>query len=113
MPVIQDIGPVCRATDATVTVAIDPPVLISGFALQFQVMHRFGGISGLINKYAASGFNNVSGINVTNAANGQFTVSIGATDTSGLDYGNFAYRALRTTSGSQTVLSEGFLVLVP
>jgi len=112
MPVIADI-PFTKFEDGTLTISLEPSVAIGGWNIQFQVWKRFGGESGLITKSTASGYNNVSGIDITNSGLGIFDISIGSHDTSGLDFGNYASKAERLTSGNRTVLTEGYLILTP
>ena len=102
-----------RLEAGTLNVELTPPTNISGWSLLFQAKKYFGGESGLINAYAASGYNNVSGINVHNAGAGMFSVAIPAGATSGWNYGNYAFSAQRTDSGFQTVLSQGFMLVNP
>ena len=61
----------------------------------------------------ASGFNNQSGINITDSGQGKFTVSFFGTDTSGLDPGNFAASCVRVDSGFRTTLTEGYISITP
>jgi len=77
--------------------------------LQFEVQHRFGGISGLITKNVASGFNGASGITVTNSGLGYFTVGINSIDTSGFDFKNYSFDVQRLDSGSRTVIAQGIM----
>lgn len=78
------------------------------------VQHRFGGISGIIVKSVASGFAaGQSGFTYLNSGQGQFQVNFNSVDTSGMDYGNFAFAIERLDSGSRTVISEGYLMLSP
>jgi anti-sigma factor RsiW len=101
-----------RYEDGVLSISMRPPVSIGAWNLLFSLSKRFGG-EPTINKYAASGFSNVSGIAVVNSGQGTFSVTINSVDTSGLEYGNYAFQAIRTDSGSRTVLSEGYLVLTP
>ncbi len=102
-----------RSEDGLINVSMTPPVAISGWSLQFQLMHRYGGVVPLINKYCASGFNNVSGINVTNGNLGVFNVALNQPDTSGLVSKNYFASILRTDSGSFGTLAEGIFSLLP
>lgn len=112
MPIYVDM-PCVQLQDRTISVGLEPPTGVSGWTLQFLATRRFGGTSGLITKSAASGFNNVSGINVTNGPLGQFDVEIDSADTSGLAYGAYATKIQRLDSGSVTPLTEGFLLILP
>lgn len=112
MPALQDFA-LGIYEDATIQVNLSPPTNISGFDLRFRLMSRFGGVSGLVVKTCASGYNNVSGINVNNGPQGQFQIRLNSIDTSGLDTRNYSYSVERTTSGSRTILTEGFVVILP
>lgn len=107
-----------RGTDTTLSVKLSGTSAfsgqnISGQGFEFVVSHRLGNVSGFFTKSAASGYNNVSGINVLHTSGKTFDVSINAADTSGLCPGNHAYATGRTDSGSRTVLQEGFILLLP
>lgn len=104
---------VVRGIDFTITVPLAPPVAIGGWSIEMTVQKRFGGLSGLINKYVSSGMNNQSGINITNSGLGIFNVNFNACDTSGLDFGTYVYEANRLDSGSAAVLAEGALIILP
>ncbi len=112
MPVLVDFS-LSRPESATLTVSMTPAVPIGGWSIQFQALKRFGGISGLITKSVSSGFNGLSGITVTNSGQGVFNISLYSSDTSGLSYGNYAYSNMRLDSGFITVLTEGYLQLIP
>lgn len=112
MPMNQTIF-LARYQDGTLTVDLTPPTNITNWALRFEMMNHFGGVSGIVTKSAASGFNNVSGINVTNATGGIFNVNFQSTDTSGLEYGAYAYTIERMDSGSRTTLVEGYVNVGP
>lgn len=112
MPVIVNIT-ISRYEDAVLTIGLEPPTPVGGHTIQFQTLRAFGGVSGLINKYVASGLNNQSGINITNSGQGIFNVRINELDTSGWNYGNYAYQVKRLDSGFATVYTEGFINLVP
>lgn len=105
---------IIRKEDALLSISLNPPVSIAGWSLEFRVNKRFGSCSGLIIKSAnLPTFNNVSGINVTNTAQGMFQVTLNSVDTSGFDFGNYAYGVQRLNAGNVTALSEGFLILLP
>lgn len=115
MPLSIDFG-LDRFEDGVVTVTMTPALNISGETLQFTLRKRHqnvsGSTSGLIVKSAASGFNNVSGVNVTDGINGRFNVALFRTDLSGeWDPGNYAFTVERLTSGSQRTLVEGFRLM--
>lgn len=112
MPVLNDFA-FTRYDDGILTMPMVPPVAVGGWNVQFKVQHRFGGISGLIVKSMASGFSGVSGITVTNSGNGVFNIALNSADTSGMEYGNYSFAVERLDSGSRTLLSEGYLILLP
>jgi hypothetical protein len=102
-----------RLEDAVLTVSMTPPTNISGKMIRFMAQHRFGGISGFATKYAASGFNNVSGINVIDGVQGRFQISLNSVDSSGLDYGNYATASEFLDPGQRTIVTEGYMAITP
>lgn len=112
MPVYKDFNLV-RYEDGTLIVSMTPPIPIGGWDISFSVNKHFGmGIgSGLINKYVGSGYNNQSGINITNSGNGVFSVSIRSMDTSGVDAGSYVYSIDRVTSGNRSSLTQGYFTV--
>ena len=99
--------------DGTLVVPLQPPVGISGWNISFTMWRRpqtiSGSVSGLITKSAASGFNNVSGIQVSDGVAGVFNVNLYRLDVSGgLDPGNYFYQIARLDSGNATILTTGF-----
>lgn len=102
-----------RGEDGTLVISMQPATDVSGWPIRFQVAKRFGSDAPFVTKSVASGFNGASGILVTNGPQGVFNVDIKSIDTSGLQFGNWAYTAQRDSSGSRTVLSEGFMLLLP
>lgn len=99
--------------DGTISISMQPPVAIGGWSLQTVVSKRAGGDSNYIVKNAASGYYNVSGMNIVNSGQGVFSVSLQSVDTSGMDYGLFSYNVSRLNSGNRVTLVEGFLTLLP
>lgn len=112
MPIITNI-PQVKFDDGFFNVALVPAQNISGWTIEMKTTKRFGGSSGLIVKSCASGYNNVSGIQVVNGAQGKFKVAITSLDTSGLEYGNYATEINRLDSGSHVALTQGYLSLIP
>lgn len=114
MPIQADFV-LAKFEDGVLTISMVPAVAIGAWDIRFQLNKNFGmgQGSGLINKSCCSGFNGVSGITVTNSGQGTFNVSIQGINTSGLDYGNYAYTVQRYNSGFSTVLSRGYLLLEP
>ncbi len=106
-----------RHADGDLTVSLAPQANISGWTLQTTMWKNYqnvsGSVSGLITKSCASGFNNVSGINVTNGIQGTFMVHFNRFDVSGnLDSGAYYFKAERMDSGNASVIAEGYR-LVP
>lgn len=100
--------------DATITIAISPATNIGTWDFDFTVMNRFGGTSGLINKVSSSGYGGgQSGITITNSGQGTLNVRINSPDTSGLCTGLYAFSLERTNSGSRTVVTYGYMKLLP
>jgi len=97
-----------RFEDAVLSVSLTPAVNISGQSIRFLSQHRFGGLSGFAIKSVASGFNNVSGINVTDGVNGVMQITLNSVDSSGLDFGNYAYSIERLDNNSRTLYTAGF-----
>ena len=98
--------------DGTLTIGLQPAVNISGWTLQCTTWKNqqtiSGSVSGLITKSAASGFNNVSGINVTNGAGGVLNVNFNRFDVSGgLEVGTYYFLLERLDSGNATPLANG------
>ena len=108
MPQYFDFGLIPN-TDLTLQVQMTPPVNISSWGIQLYMTTRFGGISGVIVSYLASGYsNNVSGMSIINSGQGIFSAFIPKLLMSGRDTGDYAYNFNRTDSGSAAVLVEGF-----
>lgn len=84
--------------DVTITVTMNPATSLSGWTLSFTTTEDQG--SALITKTTSSG------ITVTDATNGIFTVTLAAADTSALP-GSYGYRIRRTDSGQNTLLAYG------
>lgn len=101
-----------KREDATVTIPLTPPTNIQGWGMEFFLSYRFGSTSGRIVKSMASGFYGVSGMDVENALEGIFNVSVNGIETSGLDAGNYAYTIRRTNSGYVSDVTQGYLSLL-
>lgn len=111
MPVILDFSLPIQS-DATLAVAMQPSTNVSGWTIEFNLMKRFGG-EPRVARSCASGYNNVSGVNVTDGSLGYFTVSLRRADTSGQDYGVQSYQINRNMSGRFEPLCEGFVTFTP
>lgn len=112
MATLQDFA-IARWEDGILQITMNPSVAIGGWTIRFQAQHRFGGISGAIQRYISTGKNNQSGINILNSGLGIFTVQINSVDTSGLDFSNLTYVTERMDSGFRTIINEGFIALLP
>lgn len=112
MATLQDFS-IDRGEDATIRIVMTPPTAIGGWEIRFLLTKRFGNVSGIFQKSVASGYNNVSGINIINSGQGIFDVSINTGNTSGLNYSNFTYTSKRLNSGYVTTLCEGYLSIMP
>lgn len=112
MSVQGDFG-IIRYEDGIITVNLTPPVAITGWSIVWTCQKRFGNTPDPVAvRSASSGFNGVSGITVTNAGQGVFTIQLPTqAEMSGRDFGNYANSAIRTDSGYRTVLSQGFMQL--
>ena len=112
MPLIADFT-LARQEDSPLTISMSPTVPIGAWNIEFTCQKRFGGQTDLISKITNSGYNSVSGITIVNSGNGTFSVTINSNETSGLQYGNYAYLIERLGSGTRTILVEGYLILTP
>ena len=99
--------------DGNLTITIAPPAPIGGWSLELQVTKRLGSSSGLITKSMSSGYYNVSGMNITNSGGGIFQAKFFKQDTSGLDFGNYAYTVQRTDSGLGSQVAFGSFIILP
>lgn len=99
--------------DGTLTVSLVPPIPIGGFSMEYLETSRFGGLSGIVQKYMASGYYGVSGMNIVNSGLGVFSVQMNSSDCSGFDFGNHAYLIQRTDPGARTVFVEGYRLILP
>lgn len=111
MPILTDFTLV-RYEDATLTIGLSPPAPIGAWEIQFTLKNRFGG-DAFVTKSVNSGFNNSSGINITDSGVGVFNVNINSVDTSGRDFGSYAFGVEKLNSGSRSTLVEGYLILTP
>lgn len=102
-----------RGEDVTLLIPLDTPSPLGGKPLEFQVLNRFGGASGLIVKTCNSGFNGVSGLAVVNSGQGQLQADIWSPDTSGWVPKSYVYQVDDLSSGVRSRISEGFLVVDP
>lgn len=93
--------------DGNITMGLQPPGPIGGKSIEFAMMKRPGG-SGIVLKSCASGFVNVSGINILNSGTGIISINLFQSEISGQEAGNYFYQIRETTSGHRTVISEGF-----
>jgi hypothetical protein len=100
-------------SDGMLTIGMAPPQPIGGWSIRLEVLNAFGGMSGLIQKYCASGYNGVSGITVVNSGEGIMQVQFNSPDTSGMNYGNYPIVVEALQSGGRTPICEGYFTLGP
>lgn len=112
MPHEQDFS-ISRYVDVTVVIDVRPPMPIGGLDIRMTVSDRFGSTSPRFVKYMASGFYGVSGLAIVNSGQGVLSARIRSLDTSGLDWGNYAFEVKRWDSGNVTDLTQGYLILKP
>jgi len=99
--------------DGVLTIGTTPPTAIGGWEIQLTVNKRMGGDSNYIVLTTSSGFNGTSGITITNSGNGTYRANFNSVYTSGLEFGNYAYTVERLSSGSRTLLVQGFFTVTP
>lgn len=114
MPIQIDYALV-RFEDGQLVVALTPPTPIGGWTIQYTEAVRFGtpSASGIVIRSTASGYNGVSGITVLNSGVGEFSVEVRSVDSSGREFGNYAFWIERLDSGSRTMLTQGYKMLKP
>jgi hypothetical protein len=105
--------PISRHSDVTVVIDLRPPAPVGGLDVRMTVADSFGSTSGRFVKYMNSGFYGVSGLTIVNSGAGVIAATIRAVDTSGLDWGNYAYEVKRFESGTETPWTQGYLILRP
>lgn len=110
MPIYSDF-PLARYEDGVLTIVLTPPEPIGGKTIEFVVAHRFGG-DPFVTKSVASGYNAVSGIEVTDSGAGVMSIPLfGTVDLSGQPAKNYAWECLRVDSGYRTIYAQGYVVL--
>ena len=77
---------------------------ITGWTLGFYMRKEHGG-SVVLTKTTSSG------ITITSAATGVFTVAIDDTDTADFTPGNYVYEVARTNAGAAVVITKGTVTL--
>lgn len=110
MPIYGDFSLV-KYEDGILTINMNPPVPIGAWDIRFRLSKRFGSDELISEKTVASGFNNQSGINITDSGQGRFRITVKGSEMSGYDAGNYAFDVTRFTSGSRTTLAQGYLLL--
>jgi len=108
MPVTSDFR-LDLSSDGVVTLQLAPPNAIGGWSLQFILSKAFGGTA-QVTKSMASGYYNVSGMNIVNSGQGILSITFHPAEVSGLDQGNYAYQISRLDSGYQSDLADGFRI---
>ncbi len=109
MPVLADFNSI-TGEHSSINMSLNSPTSVSGWTIRYRETKYFGGSSGFAEAHVASGFNAVSGIEVTNGPLGHLTITLRAGDTSGR-VGSYPYRIERLDSGFQSVLTEGYRVI--
>lgn len=108
MPNLQSF-PITRGDNIDLLINLAPPTSISGWTLALNVGRQFGGAGDLIQtSTAVSG-----GITVQNAGQGVFSIPLTPSETSGLDFGNYAYWVRKTAPDNIITLIEGYLQVQP
>jgi hypothetical protein len=98
--------------DGVLNIELQPPTAIGGWLINWSLYKRYGSpSSGIAIRSAASGYNGVSGVTVTDSGAGRFSVTFWGSDTSGLDAGNYVHSAVRMDSGFRTNIVDGFVSL--
>ncbi len=110
MPVIIDFV-IDQGDDESIVLDLVPPTPIGGIGYTFQVGKRFGWASGLITKSVASGFDGASGITILDSGAGRMRIDIDPIDTSGFQFGNYAYQIWRESP--RQVATQGFMLCNP
>lgn len=96
-----------RSEKGTLNVTTNPPTMIGGWTLECQMTKRQGGATALVIKSMASGYYGVSGMDMVNSGQGNYTVGFFPAEVSGKDPGAYSYNISRTDSGYQTTLVFG------
>lgn len=96
-----------KGEDITLTVTMAPATVITGWTLAFKLRKTFGDTV-LVTKTTGG-----SGITITDATNGVFTVTIPKASTQDLDARAYVFDVARTDSGFQKILTIGALTLLP
>lgn len=110
MPIYSNI-PVAPGSDFSIQTTLVPVTPIGGWNIVLTVTNRLYGISGLIVSSINSGFiGNSSGGNVINSGNGIFSFRVSGGQISGWA-GTYPFIIERRGSGSQTLLSAGYLIV--
>jgi ABC-type sulfate transport system permease subunit len=102
----KEIFEIDEATDNLLTVTMVPATTIAGWAITFTLKVRDRSGAALITRTVGSG------ITITDAVNGVFTVLLTAANTT-LTPGVYSYDIRRTDAGSATTLTYGFITIRP
>jgi len=99
---------------ATIQIGIVPVVNIDGWTIRWDQLFRFNSPQPLFSLWTSSGYTNgESGITMTNAANGVFSVSLFPSQVSGVSQETavLAHQSWRINSGVQTPINGGYRTL--
>lgn len=98
---------VYKGEDVGITDSMSPVTNITGWSLQFTLRRYYGDAAAVLTKTIGAG------ITVTDATNGVFKVSIASADTANLTPGVYVYDVERADAGNRTVLTIGYLNILP
>ena len=110
MPIVADYS-LNRDENGTLTVEMIPPTPIGQWSIEFRLTKRFGSNDYIILGSVASGYNNVSGINIVNSGAGIMNIPNYPAYMSGREPGPYAYTVIRTDAGLETELSTGYRLM--
>lgn len=101
-----------RVEVGTLDIPLEPPTAVGGWTIEYQMWRRQGATGTPLSlKSIASGYDAVSGITMINSGQGMFRVSLAPADVSGMSPGNYYYQIIRTDSGQQTLLTQGYRMM--
>lgn len=88
--------PLPYSSDGILQVALASPTSISGWTIQWDLMFRPNSPQPIISRFLSSGYSaGQSGITLVDGTRGVFNVAMKASDLSGQEPGNYAFRTHR------------------
>jgi predicted RecA/RadA family phage recombinase len=96
-----------KGEDVAITDSLSPVTNITGWSLQFTLRKNYGDTSAILTKTIGAG------ITVTDVTNGVFKIALANADTANLAPGVYVYDVERTDAGNRTVLTIGYLNILP